>query len=515
VSVRSLLPASRGFDSAAYDAPARPTPPLAYALALVAAVLVGAVVSSPKFAVVAVALVLLCLGVRSVLARPVNGFLFAFVVFPFYTLFRALATVFTLPIPLTILGVWPELVLSVMFTALVIQAIRKRERLPITWHDLPVAFFFLSLVYGFVISVVQRDYVGAVYGFHMSASSLFFYFVARWLPVGEKDLARVLRVSFTAFAVLCLLSLVDYFTRTRFMIGVNVAARPDFGQPFDPYDFYSWYPRLQSLLYAEQLFGTMCAGVCVFCIAALMPGRGRKRIRAWSPIPLLALSFACLLLTMSRGGYICFAVALVLMCFLFRGRHRAFVAVAAVFVGVLVFAGVQTFGDDPRVQSVVKRTTALGDSKNTNAYDRMGQWRIALENFPLYPAGIGLGRGGASAIFHGVGESDKTIADGGIFKILSEQGAVGVLIFMLSAVGVAYTLLRAAHQSTGLSQTVAVALFCWYGGLLVQNIAGNVFDMFYVIPFFWMMTGFVVLRPRQPALKGDAPPAAAVATAHE
>ncbi len=498
MSVRSLIPAQAAhrLDAARFDAPPRATPWLAWIIAVCAAVALGALVSSPKFAVVAVGVILVAFGACAILARPINGFLFAFALFPFYTFLRALATLFNAPVPLTIVGLWPELILSLMFTAIVCQAIARRERLYLTWHDLPVLFLLLSMVYSLVVSVLQRDFGAAIYGFHMSATSLLFYFIARWLKPSDADIARLLRVLFGAFALCCVLSLADYFTRTRFMVSVNIAARPDFGLPFEPYGFYSWYPRLQSLLYAEQLFATVCAGVATICTAFLMHGARERRAagRQRPVLPLLLLSLGCLALTMSRGAVICLVVALFCLWVFFRGRHRIYIGAAAALLIVLVGVIFQTQGNDPRVQSALRRATAVMNYGDANAYDRVQQWQIALNNLPIFPAGIGLGRGGSAAFFHGVGENDKTISDGGIFKIMSEQGIIGVLAFGLSSAGVAYVLFRAARNGHGLRQTLAAALLCWFCGLLVQNVAGNVFDMFYVTPFFWTLAGFAVLR---------------------
>lgn len=490
----------------ALQSPARPTPLLVWLLALVSALLLGVAVTSPAYLIAFIgAIVLVAAGLR-VLARPVDGLLLALCVYPFYPLLRGIALVYRVPVPLTLVGMWPELVLTVIFTAYIVgAAARKLPPLKLTREDTPFVLLVLSGVYAVILSVAERDVVAIVYGFHATLTPFLFYFAARWMRLTEADLVRVMRAWLIPCVVLVVLSLLDYAFRPDFIIRIAIEFRAGYGAGFDPYEFYRWYPRMQSLLFGEQLFGTLCAVIALFCLAhGAAVFSSRPWWRRWEG-SCFAVFMLCMALSMSRGALICFGVGAALM-FLLRGRHRRYIGIlavlAAVGIGGVLAAGVA----NERVTTLVTRLVALSDTNNQLAYDRMNQWRRALDDLPTFPSGFGLGRRGAVSFLRGTGKGNQidTIVDGGIWKILAEQGIPGTLVFLVGMGGAIVALYNRIRVTCGIQQAIAFAAMGAIGGLFVQNIGSNILDSYFVASLCWMLAGLAMTPLLAPITKKGA-----------
>ncbi len=532
-----------------------PTPLVAWPLAL----LVGAV---GAYAAVrpAVGVGLLLLGMIAwlgawTLARPANGICLALGFFPVYTLLRGLAKMGNAPIPLAVAGMWPEALLVVLLAGIVVGAIKERRSLSLTWDDAPMVVLVVGGVYGLILDGAQKLPGAAVYGAHYSLTAMLFYFAARWSRPSRADLRRIVRVLIVGYVLLAVFSLLDYFTRTDFSIRLAMVIREGYWGKWNPYVFFRWYPRMQSLLYNEQVWGSLSAFVCLFCFAAFT----RARPGRWT-VPLLGLAFLCLLLSMARGGMIVFAVG-TLVLLLFRGEPApggaamarvpwwawpvsiaslaglalvtqtllplpvalAAFAIAAVLMSVvlgvrerhrlriletgMVLALVLTLvwvalQSNEKVLSLTKRVLSMSDTNNKLAYDRVGQWRLGLNKFALAPSGTGLGTVGTASFYHGGASLDDAVFDGGWFRVMAEQGVPGLLCGVVGVLGTMIALGRrlwptgrepgATH---GLPRVLGLATLALLAGTVVQNIGQNAFDAFYLPYVLWTFAGlFLAFR---------------------
>ena len=477
-----------------------PTPAYTYLLALAVAILGGIAASDVQIFAGILVLIVAGLAAMAILSRPVRGFILLVSIYPYYAAFRGLCGIYSIPLPTAVLGLWPEAILTLMLIGVVLDRMRCGERLLFDWQDLPVLLLLTAGVYGAILAIADDQPVAALYGFHTSVAPLCFFFVGRWLRVSSRDLRLVIWFWLINFTFLALASLADYFTRTDFMVRLAIQVRPGYGLPIPPEIFFKIYPRLQSLLYAEQMFGTMCVMVVIYTLTGLDTIRTRWRRFAILLLTLLAL--ICLILTLSRGAYVCFAVALFALLF-FRGRHRAVVAMGilcAAVGGILLYGAFQY---NPIANALLKRVSDLRDTTNrqNTAYDRVEQWEDALAFFPLFPAGRGLGRVGTSSITHATRDSGDYVADGGYFKILAEQGLPGILMFCAGAFSFPFVLYRQWRSSPKSWKPPLLTLFCVFLGMLAQNIAGNVFDFWYFQHVFWLMAGLALIDRR--ALLGE------------
>jgi hypothetical protein len=492
VSIAPLRSSSQRGWAEVLSRPARPTPWYVWLIATVAAIIGGYAVTSVKTAVIILGAAAVVWMARTILAYPHTGMLFAFALFPFYTLFRGIAQLHKLPLPMSILGMWPEAVLSLMLVSIVISRLRQGEKLRLAWYDAPALLLLGSAAYALLLTLIEKAIVSGLYGVHTTMTGILFYFVVRWLPYPAREKWKLLGVMLLSFVLLAFLSLADYVLRPNYLIEVAIIVREGFWRDWDPHEFFRWYPRMQSLMFAEQLWGTVCAIVSILCLAMI-----GQRMRRWWLMPLFLLSTTCLMLSMSRGAMVCWGIAAAVM-FCFRGRHRLVLVLAlAAIVAFFAYQSTRAGGSEA-ITTLTKRVTALTDTDNDLAYDRVNQWKYALQNVPLFPAGRGLGRAGASALFHGTGDGSMAIVDGGYFKILAEQGIPGILMFVVGAVAfLAVFLERLYHLPASAppeDRAIGITVFCLFCGLLIHNFGGNIFDAFYVQPLFWMLAGLFISR---------------------
>lgn len=439
---------------------------------------------------------LLCLGVSWwVLMRPFNGFLLALCLFPWYTLFRGFIKMYHIPLPLGAMGLWPEMILAVMMAGILIGAIQRRDRvLTLSWYDMPVVALLISCLYASVIVVVERRLGLLVYGIHYTTSQFFFYLVARWLRPTRADIRRLITVLVVQYVLLALPSLLDYYFRPMYLRQMAMILRPGFWRNWDPIMFFGWYPRMHSLMFAELHWGALSAFLCLICLASL--GLSRRPRWLW---PIMGLSTLGLALSMARGPYVCFAVAIGVY-FLISGGHRrslAKIVAAAVLIGVPAMGWVaQT---NPIAVTIVNRVLAMADPENQDAWNRVPQWKRALDDFALYPAGTGLGTKGMAATNHGDGGS---VWDGGIFKVLAEQGVPGTLTFVVGLAACIYAWGRLLKGATGIDRVIGMVSIAFLAGTAIQNIAQNAFELYYINPLLWLVGGLFVARRLAP---GDEP----------
>ena len=491
--------------------PARKAPWWVWGVALALSLLAGVAVTNLVFAVALLGGGGLLLLIRHIFLRPSDGFVVALGFFPFYTLLRGAALAYHVPIPAAIVGLWPELLLCIMMAGILCQRIRARQKLQVGWDDAWMILLLISTLYGVVLSLLEKDMVAVVYGFHQSVTSLLFFFVARWLAPPPGYLQRLVRVWVISYFILAVLSFLDYAFRPDFIIAISAVMRPDFNL-FNPYEFYKWYPRMQALVFAEQFWGTVCAFLALYALIALFNKKTVvSRLLLWATC---LVSLAGLVCSMSRGSMVCFVVGVfVLLCF--RGPHRR--ALLAVGVAVSLLSGllIVQFGSDPRISSFTTRTTALigmasgGDGmtrtedgkidQSSSATNRVVQWEIALNNFPVYPAGRGLGRAGSAAYQHNTSVNrEEIVSDGGYFRVLAETGLPGIVCFLIAMAGMMrvllHRLLRDTTHVTGEDRTLALTLFTFGAGLLAQHIGADVFSFYYIIPLFWFLLGLLLSR---------------------
>lgn len=469
---------------------------LPWLLAIMVGLIAGTAGTQPRLAGAGFGVVLLVLVGLRLLRRPMLGLELMAVILPFFPMFRNAGTYLGIGLPYGILGLWPEVVLSVMLVSVAVRAIKAGGKLQVRRDVFPFLVMTVGCAYGVSLTISMREYVSAMYGFHGTFLGYFLFWVTYWLRPTPAETRRFIGLWLVSYTVFALLSLADYIFRPAFIIELAMLARPDFWGTWEPHMFFRWYPRMQSLLFAEQMWGTACALVSLYCLSWYSE---RKRPRFI--LFVFVLSTLCVALSMSRGSLVCWCVGIVALLFS-RGRHRVAVLVALTMVAGAVMASVVYLGGSDKIDTLTQRAMALFESKDNSAYNRVDQWKFAFELFPLFPSGRGLGRGGPSAALHGINDGFPAIVDGGYFTVLTEQGVPGTLLYVFGGLGVVGAFARKGREleragdREGLVLCRATgAFFC---GALVQTFAGLTLEFYYVSSVFWILAGLVMARRLPP-----------------
>jgi hypothetical protein len=473
------------------------TPRYVYVLAAVLAVLVGVAAAVPKAAALLIVAAAGAFVVGRVLRRPMFGFSVALCIYPVFTALRAMHGAHNLPVFASGVRLFPEILQLLIVFHLLLRGALARDnpgrRLHLEWDDLPVAVYMVAGIYAFVVGWINVHPAAPINGWFVSLTPAVWYLLLRWIRPSEAQTDALLRLMRNTFFVLAALSLVDYIVRPDFTIWMSNSERGYFVPPrMTPPEFWRWYPRMQSFLYDENVFGTLCSLNVLWCVASMMARRP-----GWKVIVLLLLSAICMVLSMSRGALISSSVGLAVLLLL-RGRHRPRVLAALVCGAILAGAALMQMRSTAAAIILTERLQTIGvdaAKKGEVANDRWHQWRAGWQIFLDTPSGKGLGTVGYAAHLSKV--SEHVVADGIYFRVLAEQGVPGLIAFVGTLAGVGWVLILYLPHTRGQTRVLGAALLAFHAGFVVHSVGANTFDYFYAAPLYWMLYGVFVTRARQ------------------
>jgi O-antigen ligase len=258
--------------------------------------------------------------------------------------------------------------------------------------------------------------------------------------------------------------------------------------------------RVSGTMFTMTFAGILYQLVLFNTAAAFNPHLGRRRLLLGA---IVAMEFVALLFTVTRGAWIALAVGAIVLALLLR-RRGAFVAAAAMIVGVLLFSFAFST-DQGRNIGVNQITTAPADR---NTATRLVLWDISWEMFRENPI-FGVGMGDYSL------EVDRrlrkrevrtTVDTHNVFlHVLATRGLFGfipfVLYFVILIRSLAGVFSRAGPQSTERYYAAgAIAAVC---AVLVGALTENNIDDSEV----YMALMFIVGLARSP-LGRETPPSA-------
>src|SRR5206468_12471656 len=126
--------------------------------------------------------------------------------------------------------------------------------------------------------------------------------------------------------------------------------------------------RMQSLLFEENVWGSLSALISLCCMASFFRARLSKRI--WA---LFMLATGCLLLSMSRGAIAAWVVGVIALLLL-NGRHRFRIILTMIVLLFAMGAGIAVLRQDHRVAEFMKRLDRIGVTGGQFIGDRSDQW---------------------------------------------------------------------------------------------------------------------------------------------
>lgn len=299
----------------------------------------------------------------------------------------------------------------------------------------------------------------------------------------EHDLRRVLSAGFAAYIVVVLFGLYqwagDWIGLPPALTGLRELYTKEI----------LGFPRLQSTALEPLYF----ANYLLIPLSILTSYFLSKK----SPLPLprlilvLGLGYLALLLTVARGGYIAFALALCVLALfhirtLVQPHTIALALIGASFAGIALL----TLADGEVIAQALSHVTNLFVGASFN--ERVHMYTIAFKAFAEHPW-LGIGPGGfgpfASAHPYIVPHDGWNIVNNEYLELLAENGILGLLsmlaVFAIVSIRSVAAIVRT--QDTFLRSTLIGCLAAFIG-ILVQY---NTFSILYIM-HIWFLIGCMI-----------------------
>lgn len=478
----------------AQENPGRWREGLLWPLALGTALLTALGIVRPAWGIAGVAVGLALLGTALLVRRPERGLTFFLLAAPWYMAFRGFVI---LQLPTALFGVrfWAELVLAAVGAGLLLRGSTHREtRLRWRGDDAPALLYLIMCGYGLALTLLTQHPLYGVYGFHFVLFPALFYVAVRWLRPGLEVLWNLVRTFLGGWCVFALVSFASFALGPELVLRWNHATRQQLYDlaasrgmtTGDPLTFWRLYPRMQSLLFEENVWGALCAMVSLLALGMLIV---RRRPWAWGT--LFAVATLGLLLSVARGALVGWGVGLVVLTLQrqrFSGRLRTALCVLAILTG----GALLYLSENPQVAYFLQMADRAAEGVSRGDFDeRVHQWEKGWDILMRNPSGTGIGTVGYGA--SGTGITQTVVADGNYVSLGAELGWPGLFLFALTLLSMIWVLVRHLRTLTDARlRGLGLGLLATLCGMSVHAVTANVFEYHYTFPVFWLLLGVYV-----------------------
>lgn len=481
--------------------PASARPKNAWAIGLVALLLsfaLGAAIVRPNWGMGVAAGLIALWGLAHCIRRPESGLKFCFWAFPWFAVLRGMII---LQFPVALFGIrfWAELVMGGVFAGLILRDALAGKKFRPVWDDLPALVYLLMCLYGATITVLAllaRSALFLVYGFHVVVFPSLFYWAVRWLRPDRFGGERLLKAFLGGYILLAVASFYAFFAGPEIVFQWNHAVRQQVydlvasrgGPKIDPVIFWRAYLRMQSLLFEENVWGSLCSFVSLMSAAFLVV---RKKSLGW--VCLFLLSTVGLALSIARGAVVGWGVGM-LVLLVQRQRFSWRLNASLAVLGGLIGGGAVYLSEQPNVALWLQLgERAMTGIESGSFDDRAEQWKVGWDLLQRNPSGVGLGTVGYSA--SGTGIAQSQVADGNYVSLGAEMGWLGLAmlgVVLLSALWVLVRHRRAVADPA--TRALGLGLTGYLVAMAVHAVSANVFEYYYTFPVFWALLGVYVAR---------------------
>ena len=383
-------------------------------------------------------------------------------------------------IPIAFIGsVWDECLMLAAFAYILWHTAMRRA--PLQTRATPVdAYLLLFIGVGFFLMCAVSPYPSiALDGYRAVVQYLFWFFLVTRLIEDDRDFAIFYGALLAMAVPIALHGIYQYIIAAP--IPAGWVSQTEESVRTRVYSLTGSPNIMGSLL---VLFAPMAAGLAYYCKTMWV------KVLAIGVTGMMCL---CCIFTFSKGAWGGLAVAVIVFAIFLDRRLIALMAVAG--AGALL-----------AIPSIASRITYMFTADYMEASQRAGRmvrWETGLnllhESNPWL--GFGLGRfGGAVAMQNKIIEETDTFEyfymDNYYLKTLVEMGYLGLIFFIILLIGMVLWCLRAIGR-TGYTQTdrtrvLAVSMFAGMCGVLVHCYFENIFEVPYMMAYFWSMAAAVL-----------------------
>ena len=386
-------------------------------------------------------------------------------------------------------SLWDEMLLAACLVWIVWQRTdRSTPVLPnLNPMDLPVALFPVTALC--LLILVHPHLSINVSGFRASCQYVLWFFIVTRLIRSDRDFKRLYGALIVLATIVALHGIYQYIVAAPIPEHWTDAAEQKVRTRV-----YSIFGSPNIMADYMLLFAPMTAGLAYYVKSS------RLRLIAWCATGCMCLS--CLF-TMSRGGWVAMAAAIVVFAILVDSRLLLLMLAGAAGAMVLPF-----------VRSRIGYLFTDSFAESTARGGRGGRWAIGMkllnEANPLFGVGHGI-FGGAIAMQNQVNPRWAYFyLDNYYMKTLVEMGYFGLTAFITMLVGWFLSATRCLKRCFDKEKErrqqgmypLAAGIFAGQCGVLVHCYFENIFEEPYMQAYFWILAAMLVwlgfLRKREP-----------------
>jgi hypothetical protein len=330
-------------------------------------------------------------------------------------------------------------------------------------------YLVLSLAWGFFRS---QDVLLSVQSIRLTYLPCIIYFIARAISGGpeKNEWWKSIEIIFTIQFFLCCTGLILFF----FFPGA-VTFMMQRGNYFQSTYFFT---RMTSILWNPIFFASIAAVTSLYYLW--------KYLQTYRNVFLIGyfVCFASMILTVSRGAFLSFAVVyLLIFIWTFHSWKMVKFTLMSFLIYVLIIF-IMTGGFDIlnwQIKSTLDTVSMEGN------LSRVRLWDLSTKDFLNNPWGSGLGKAGHVAhryLAHSDTQASIYSTDGWYLKLANEIGIPGIILFAVFIFGFIFSFFKTKSHTNFQKYCFAIFVF-----VMLQNIVSNVLDFNYFAPLFWLIIG--------------------------
>lgn len=246
--------------------------------------------------------------------------------------------------------------------------------------------------------------------------------------------------------------------------------------------------RVFSVVGSPNILGSLMALFIPITLAWAIQNQITSKRRAFCLILLASMSL-CLILTLSRGAWLGMVVALLVFCLAWNPRWIAGTALAG--GAALLIPSVSS-----RISYLLSPQYVASSMTGGRLYRYKIGWEMFQENLWT---GVGQGHfGGAVAMNHKDLFPNTFYMDNYWLKTAVEMGLIGLIAWFIVISALIVWSVRAIRTTLDPDRRlVIIGGFAGMMGILVHNLFENVFEVPYMVVYFWMTAAIVFYHYNQ------------------
>jgi len=365
-----------------------------------------------------------------------------------------------------------SLLIFYTFGCYILKKLYKKQPLAVTTIDGPLFMFFLVLVFSALFSVTFSQSLKELFVY--TSILLMVFMVSRDLD--KKALNTLLMCLVITAAIVALYGIYQYSTGEMGGHGwVDVKTNPNLKA------------RAYSTMENPNILAEYLVIACSMSVALFLDSR--NRLRKLLLLLTSAITSLGLLLTLSRGGWIAFALALFLII----------VSENKKLLPIGIILGLCSLYFLPEV--FIDRLKTIGSLKDSSNAYRFSIWAAALRMLKdFWPSGVGLGYEAFMKVYpnYMLAGIKAAHAHNSYLQIAIETGIFGLLAFLYNIIKVYTTgIMVVLKSSQSFQRRISIAALGAITGLLFHGFVEHILFDYRVIFSFWLMIAIVLATYRQ------------------